>query len=104
MLAGCYVTNLDPAKAAPIDPELEAYLSDPANHVPPLERGKAGRNSDGGGSYRIDGDVFHLPLAEPSPPESRVLTPPPSEIEAAVRDEEAGDDSQPPASALPEVQ
>ena len=46
MLAGVFLTNLDPAKAIPIDPDIAAYLSDPANHVAPFERGKSGRLSN----------------------------------------------------------
>ena len=37
LLAGCYLTHPDPTRGAPIDPELELFLHDPAS-APPLAR------------------------------------------------------------------
>ena len=45
MLAAACVTHLDPSRAQPIAPEIVAYLNDPANHEPHLER--QGRRSAG---------------------------------------------------------
>jgi len=36
MLAGVYLTYLDPAKCQPFDPRLTRYLNDEANWIPPL--------------------------------------------------------------------
>ena len=36
MLAGVYLTYLDPAKCQPFDPTLTRYLSDERNLMPPL--------------------------------------------------------------------
>jgi len=36
MLAGVYLTYLDPAKCRPFDPTLTRYLNDERNLIPPL--------------------------------------------------------------------
>ena len=36
MLAGVYLTYLDPAKCRPFDPTLTRYLNDESNLIPPL--------------------------------------------------------------------
>ena len=40
VIAGVYLTNMDPSLAPTIDAELAAYLNDEANHVKPLPRSK----------------------------------------------------------------
>ena len=46
ILAALYLTHLNPAEAPAIDPAAAAYLHDPSNHVPPLERqGRRGAKS-----------------------------------------------------------
>lgn len=71
ILAGTFLTHLDPAQAMPIAPELAAYLSDATNHVPPLNRTKSdarpSREACGEGSDNLDSGGVSRETSPPPP-------------------------------------
>ena len=95
VIAGVFLTNLDPARAAPINAELAAYLSDAANHTPPFARTKSRlpirRPSGEEGATPVaspvigpsDGEEFDASGSELTPPSRSPL--PERELQGAAK-------------------
>jgi len=98
VLAGVFLSNIDPARATPIAEELAAYLNNAEHHTPALERNSKVSHFRGDSPTAadlVDGDHFEIHM-------SRGATPPPTDTE----DNNSGRDdaeSDPPPSAAPSI-
>ena len=94
VLAGLFLTNMDPTKAPPMDAELAAYLTDATNHRPPLHRSKSSvvNSNDRHGPDRLEGTFLEVLPPDLSPPDSGPST---------ARDEPTSPDAPAPSGEPP---